>query len=216
MYNSDRSSAAGVLALGVIALTCFLIGLLPATAVEGGPAGVVILGGIVSAVLAVIVYFAVHFVIEYRSDSAVSIARIFAGCAFAVTMLPSGFTYLTGHGQAAYVREMAPEVRAYGLEFFNVLDTSAEGVISEEELETSLSRLNYDDSNYTALSFISSNKSDVGHVVGQKAHTTFVWQSTGKGTGYMRTIITYTNIYAISRGDLETFPDRMNKKWKHW
>jgi hypothetical protein len=209
----------GFLALLVLGL-CFIVGMLPASAVEGGAAPVLIWGVVAGLIMgAFSAWMGWMFGdMEFRSDRSPRIAAAVSGiAAFVVTMWLPVTTYTNGHDYAIYARQIAPIVRTYVLENFDQIDVDHSGVITDGEMDAALSNLTFTDEQRRALEFMRSNQSEAGHVIDSYTTTTYVWITTGpNGAGYMSPIITTTYIYGVSRGDLEHYPERVIEKWKLW
>jgi hypothetical protein len=208
----------GFLALLLLGL-CYIVGMLPASAVEGGASPVLIWGIVAGLVMgAFCAWMGWMFGdMEFNSDRSPRIAAIISGiAAFVVTMWLPVNTYTNGHDYAVYARQISPIVRTYVIENFDRIDVDHNGDISDEEMGAALSNLTLTDEQRRALEFMRNNQSEAGHVIDSYTTTTYVWISTGNGGGYMSPIITTTYIYAVSRGDLEHYPERVTEKWKLW
>ena len=207
-----------ILALLVLGL-CFILGMLPASAVEGGATPVLLWGTVVGLLTGGFSAWMGWMVgdMEFRSDRSPHIVAAICGIvAFAVTMWMPVTTYINGHDYAVYARQIAPIVRTYVLENFDHIDADHNGDITDEEMSAALSNLTFTDEQRQALEFMRNNQSEAGHVIGSYTSTTYVWISTGNGGGYMSPIITTTYVYAVSRRDLEHYPERVVEKWKLW
>jgi hypothetical protein len=208
-----------VLLLALLLALCWLVGTLPAGAVEGGPSSVLFWGFVAGAIMAAFCGWLGYMFTDmasYRSDPRVG-AGVVAVLAFVCTFWAPGHTLLNGHNEAAYLREMAPKVVAFGLRHFDEIDTDRNGEMNETEMDNALERLSLSGSEREILSLMIAQRSDAGHVIGSSTSTTYVWIPVGdKGGGYMSPITTTTYYYAINRADLEGYPARVKEKYKHW
>ena len=191
---------------------CVLIGMLPASAVSGGASSVWLWGLLCALVMTAVCGWIAYMMADmsfYRHQWLAAV--VFGIASFAATMYFPADTLINGHKYAAYTREIAPHVAAFGTKRFAEID-NGDGIITDEEMDGALSTLTLDASERRLLEHMDSAQSDVGHVIG--SYTTYVWISTGNGGGYFSPIENY--IYGISRSDLESYHARMIEKWKHW
>jgi hypothetical protein len=202
----------GVVMLGL----CFIVGMLPAGAVEGGSSSVLTWGIFAGLIMAALCAWLGYMFGDMELNKPRATAIVSAIIAFAVTMWLPVDTYVNGHSYAVYARQVAPVVRTFVLEHFDDIDGDGDGTITDSEMDTALSRLSLTNEQRQALEFMRSNQSEAGHVIGSYTTTTYVWISTGNGGGYMSPVITTTYIYGVSRGDLEHYPERVIEKWKLW
>ncbi len=202
----------GLLMLGL----CFIVGMLPASAVAGGASSVLTWGIIAGLIMAALCAWLGYMFGDMEYNNPRPTAIISAIIAFAVTMWLPVDTYVNGHSYAVYARQVAPIVQTFVLEHFDDIDGDRDGTITDEEMGTALSRLSLTNEQRQALEFMRNNQSEAGHVIGSYTTTTYVWISTGNGGGFMSPVITTTYIYGVSRGDLEHYPERVIEKWKQW
>ncbi len=202
----------GVIMLGL----CFIVGMLPASAVEGGASSVLTWGIIAGLIMAGLCSWLGYMFGDMEFNRPRPTAIICAIIAFAMTMWLPIDTYVNGHSYAVYARQVAPVVRTFALEHFDEIDVDRDGTITDSEMDNALSRLSLTNEQRQALEFMRSNQSEAGHVIGSYTTTTYVWISTGNGGGFMSPVITTTYIYGVSRGDLEHYPERVIEKWKQW
>lgn len=195
----------------------FFLGLLPASAVSGGASSVLLWGIVTAGVMGALAYWLTFMVADMEVERPHLIATIGAIIMFGVTMWAPGDTLVNGHRYATYARYIAPIVKTYVLEHFDEVDANGDGIITDSEMESALKRLSLKSEQRQALEFMRANQSEAGHVIDSYTTTTYVWISTGQnGAGYMSPVITTTYVYAVSRGDLEHYPERVIEKWKEW
>lgn len=195
---------------------CFIVGMLPASAVEGGSTSVLTWGIIAGLIMAAACGWLGFMFADMEFQSTRPATIICAVVAFGVTMWLPVDTYVNGHSYAVYARQVAPTVKSFVLEHFDQIDTDLSGTITDEEMGTALANLSLTDEQRRALEFMRSNQSEAGHVIGSYTTTTYVWISTGNGGGYMSPVISTNYIYGVNRSDLENYPARVIEKWKLW
>lgn len=108
--------------------------------------------------------------------------------------------YIASLIQRAVIRQvereaqMAPQVLEVGMRMFNRIDVARTGVIRADQIYSFLRKNEVDDDTRAVLSFIADTISSIGHVtdVVPSAHISAV----------------PVCIYAVSRRDLETYPNR--------
>lgn len=203
--------AALMLAMG------FFLGLLPASAVDGGASSVLLWGIVTAGAMGALTYWLAFMVADFEVERPRLAATICAIIMFGVTMWFPGDTLINGHRYAAYARHISPIVKTYVLEHFDEVDANGDGIITDGEMEQALNRLSLTDEQRQALEYMRANQSEAGHVIDSYTTTTYVWITTGpNGAGYMSPVITTHYVYAVSRGDLEHYPERVIEKWKKW
>lgn len=140
-------------------------------------------------------------------DKVGTIGGIICASAYALTV---GFLSARLEDQIRRLVHMAPRVLAYGLDHFQELDANDDGIITKEDLEELPKGTSTDGSELRE--HIASNLDEIGHVVDSDISTTFVY------TGGPSTLpITYTHCrYGVSREDLQTYPERVRKKYQSW
>lgn len=196
---------------------CFLMGMLPASAVSGGASSVLGFGLLTGGIMAGFTAWIAWMIADMETRRPALVATICGAIAFATTMWLPADTIINGKQYAAYARHITPIVRTYVIDNFNAIDTDGTGVITDEEMDAALSNLTLTQEQRQALEFMRSNQHEAGHVIGSYTTTTYVWISTGpNGRGYMSPVITTHYIYGVSRGDLENYPERTIAKWQKW
>lgn len=207
-----------LLLLGLVLALCLMCGNLPASAKEGGPGAVLGWGLLVSVIMAALggwlgyMFFDVNNYGKPRTG-----AGIIGFLAFACAFYPPGHTLVNGHKDAAYLRETAPKVSAFGLSRFEEIDTDRNGEMSEEEMNDALEKLSLSGSERELLALMIAERSNAGHVIGSSTSTTYVWIPVGdQGGGYMSPITTTTYYYAINHTDLNGYAQRVTEKYKNW
>ncbi|MBX9948837.1 MAG: hypothetical protein K2Y39_06730 [Candidatus Obscuribacterales bacterium] len=205
-----------LLATLLLAMGLFL-GLLPASAVDGGSSSVLLWGIVTAGAMGALGYWLTFMAADMETNRPHRVATIGAIIMFGATMWFPADTLINGHRYAAYARTIAPIVKAYVIEHFDEVDANRDGIITDGEMESALNRLPLTGEQRQALEFMRANQSEAGHVIDSYTTTTYVWISTGpNGAGYMSPVITTTYVYGVSRGDLEHYPERVIKKWKEW
>lgn len=205
-----------LLALLLLGLGLFL-GLLPASAVEGGSSSVLLWGLLTAGIMGALAYWLTFMAADMETSRPHRAATIGAIMMFGVTMWFPADTLINGHRYAAYARQIAPVVKSYVLEHFDDLDTNRDGIITDGEMEAGLKRLQLSGEQRQALEFMRANQSEAGHVIDSYTTTTYVWITTGpNGAGYMSPVVTTTYVYGVSRFDLGDYPERVVEKWKEW
>ncbi len=204
--------------MAVLALVvCFLVGMLPASAVSGGATSVLVFGLLCAGGMAALCGWVASMMADMEGENPRLAAIICAAIAFVATMWLPADTFINGHSYAVYARQTAPMVRSYVLEHFDQIDTDHDGTITDSEMGAALSTQSLTGEQRQALQYMRNNQSEAGHVIGSYLTTTYVWISTGSdGSGYMSPIVTTNYIYGVNRGDLETYPARVIEKWKLW
>lgn len=205
-----------VLALG------FVVGLLPASAVEGGAGSVfgwgVFAGVLYSAFAGWIGWMFLDMDSGWDREEILSPKKkavVLACVTFIVTFVPPAETIIHGHEWAAYLRSMAAPTQEFGIKHFAEIDADHDNTATTEEMDAAENVLSLTERERELLHHMNSQRSEIGHVIGSYTSTTFVWISTGKG-GYMSPVTTTTYIYGISVSDLQLYPARLQEKWKSW
>lgn len=205
-----------LLATLLLAMGLFL-GLLPASAVDGGSSSVLLWGIVTAGAMGALGYWLTFMAADMETNRPHRVATIGAIIMFGATMWFPADTLINGHRYAAYARNIAPIVKAYVIEHFDEVDANHDGIITDGEMESALNRLPLTGEQRQALEFMRANQSEAGHVIDSYTTTTYVWISTGpNGAGYMSPVISTTYVYGVSRGDLEHYPERVIEKWKQW
>lgn len=196
---------------------CFLMGMIPALAVDGGASSVLTLGILLGGVMAAFSAWMGFMFADMENLRPALTATICGVVAFAVSMWLPADTLMNGQKYAAYARYITPIVRTVALELFDEIDSDKSGIITDEEMKSALERLTLTSEERRALEYMRSNQSEAGHVIDSYTVTTYVWISTGSnGAGYMSPVVTTYYIYGISRSNLETYPERTIAKWQKW
>lgn len=201
----------------IMLVVCFFMGMIPALAVGGGASSVLTLGILLAGVMAAACAWLGFMVADMETRRPALVATICGAVGFATSMWLPADTLMNGQKYAAYARYITPIVRTFALEHYDKIDTDRNGIITDEEMSAALSNLTLTQEQRQALEYMRSNQSEAGHVIDSYTTTTYVWISTGpNGAGYMSPVITTYYIYGISRGDLETYPERTITKWQKW
>ena len=194
-----------------------ITGMLPASAVDGGASSVLLWSIVTAAIMGGISYWLAFMFGDMETRRPHRFATICTAVMVVATIWFPADTLINGHRYAAYARYITPIVKSYVLANFDEVDANRDGIITDGEMESALTRLSLTGEQRQALEFMRSNQSEAGHVIDSYTTTTYVWISTGpNGAGYMSPVITTHYIYGVSRGDLENYPERTIEKWKHW
>lgn len=199
--------------IGLVALSCLLVGSLPASgALEGGPLAVIVWGLITAAVVGLFIGWLTRSLM-FSSES----GMLWGFVAALLTVLPSAFVLLTGSGTATHMRDMAPKVESFATARFAELDANHNNEISDEEMGAALSKLSLTAEERRALEHMRSEQSQIGHVIDSYDTTTYIWTPIGTdGAGYFNPVTTTTYIYAISLQDLKAYPEKVTRKYQSW
>lgn len=101
---------------------------------------------------------------------------------------------------------MARTVAQFGLDNFARIDTRGEGSFGVYHLGVAQSSRNFTEGGEWLLRHIEARISDIGHAAGVISAPMVV----PHGSGYASTI------YRVSRRDLETYEDRIHRKYRAW
>ncbi len=101
---------------------------------------------------------------------------------------------------------MARTVATFGLDNFAQIDTRGEGSFGVGHLEAALSSRKFTEGGEWLARHIEARISDIGHAAGVVSTPMVV----PHGGGYAYTV------YRVSRRDLETYEDRIHRKYRAW
>jgi MFS family permease len=113
-----------------------------------------------------------------------------------------------------YVLE-APLVKEFFLKNFDALRSEKQDLITEPALETALANESWTAGQRHLIEHVLTDMSEVGHVIDSKTVSGLTVIPTGGAMLMMPTSRT-KRVYGISKADLETYPERRQKKWQKW
>ncbi len=210
-----------ILLTAMMAVLLFILGTMSSqSAISRGRSGVFTAGTITGlfagALLGFFVWFLANMDYHWRPH-AMTVAYACAAVSFLICFAPALFTLLTGKQTAEYLRQIAPTVKEIGLASFAEADQDGDGTLTTKELALALEKLGVDPKDRRRiLKHIHEEISEVGHVIDSYTTTGFIFIANPKGGGIMVPTTTTHYVYGVSRSDLESYPDRIIQKYRHW
>jgi hypothetical protein len=115
--------------------------------------------------------------------------------------------------------DMLPKVERVGLEKFSAIDTDNNGLLDEAELLRAARSSDFSKGDRAVLQHMYDYRSWIGHVTSSKTEevpvTTLIPMPDGNGGFWYMPVTNWetqtTNFYGISKHDLETYRDRLQK-----